>query len=227
MRYGYMVAAIAVLALAAGGAEADPGSGPYVIPNFRYLNEVAPRALEAYEDTGEWIEIFNPHGYPFDISELGIYHNNTFDQKLEDYPYDPFVPGMVIPHHGFAIVMDMKMEGQYIEGETYDAVCNYINARSMQDKVIFLCTEDDAIGDGLHNRNDQLGVVGDAYLIRPDGDVPVAVASKVVWNLGTSMPDYKSWQFVGTWQKSSWTPGWYNQLNPLAKDTTVSSVLSK
>ena len=175
--------------LRAGVAGRVGGSrdGPYVI-RFRYLNEVAPRALEAYEETGEWIEIFNPHGYPFDISELGIYDNNTFDQALEDYPYDPFVPGMIIPPHGFAIVMDMKEEGEYIEGKTYDAVCDYIYAHSMQNKVIFLCPADDAIGDGLHNREDQLGVVGDAYVIRPDGDVRVAVASKVAWNLGTSMP---------------------------------------
>ena len=86
----------------------------------------------------------------------------------------------------------------------------------MQEKVIFLCPADDAIGDGLHNKKDQLGVVGNACLIRPECEVRVAVDSKVPWDLATSIPDRQSWQFSGIWKKSPRTPGWYNSLNPLS-----------
>lgn len=202
-----MMAWCTVLALAAAGtAQAQPGE---IRPVYRVLGEVAPNSLDWGQDTGEWVELRNPSVmYPCSVDEVVLFDNSTVYQKLADYPYDPFVPGMTIPPGGCAIVIDMVSEKGTLEreGETYQEVADYIYDNDLQDSVIIISPRDNAIGDGLADDDDMLGVKGRIVLHTPGGNRYVRVEEKVGWWSPVDERHSLQWDGHG-WDELPWTPG--------------------
>ncbi len=175
-----------------------------LLPDFRYLSEVAPNSLDYGQEVGEWLEIYNPNNDWLDISNLMMKDNNTPYIGFTDFSDSPFVEGMEIPPRGYAIVMDMKIDGDIVEGDTYYTIVNNINEYGNPSKVIFLTTVDDAIGDGLNDFNDQLVIYGQATL-RNSGS-SILIHEELHWH--TAVGEYQSYQYGGGdhWYTDYWTP---------------------
>lgn len=106
------------------------------------INEVMLNSSDTNEEKGEYIELYNSCAYALDISQWTISDNEATDTLKDYWASGLDTPGLLIPAHGYALIVDPDMGGMY-----NTAIAN----GSDPEDLIIVTVADDSIGNGLSN----------------------------------------------------------------------------
>ena len=194
----------------------DPYLRDFPLPDFFgkvcpvIITEVKVNSPDYREDVGEYVEIHNFGNRPVDIGAWRIVNGNDVD-RIEDYQnwrWDWGLPGTVIPPGGYALIVDIfRNEGSPLsrsEEALVDDLLRDIVLNGDPEKVLVVRVDDDAIGNGLANDQDQIVIITDWPEWEGDGYQRLRIG----WNRADNLGDCEScsfqlcgwfcWQVTGT-----------------------------
>lgn len=153
------------------------------------LNEIMANAED--EDTGEFVELYNPNFKAIDIGGWLLKDVNDVNDYITDFTgaLDWGLAGTVIPSEGYALIVDPEYAGQYN---------SYMSGKADSAKVIMVTIAGDSnLGNGLGNNSDTVIL-----------DDKSGYIDSFTWSNDSG--NKRSWERMdGTWEKSAsgGTPG--------------------
>ncbi|MCK5560878.1 MAG: lamin tail domain-containing protein, partial [Thermoplasmata archaeon] len=134
-------------------------SSPTAARTTIILNEIMANAAD--EDTGEFVELYNPGAVSVDVLNWYVQDAADTNDQIEDYTgiYDWGFSGTTIPAGGYCLYVDPEYSGEYN---------GYLNLNADVSKVIMVTTsQDTTVGNGLTNGGDNI-TIRDASLVLID-----------------------------------------------------------
>lgn len=192
---------------------ATPLSGAAQVNPITWLPDIVFSEVLANptdENSGEFIELYNQTDESIDLSHWKITDAGDQNDLLVDFTgeFDQGAGGLVVPAHGFAVLVDRNYVGQY------EALLGAQDA----EQFIVITTDDQQIGNGLGNSGDTVTL--------SDG---TAIRTTVSWS--SDAGEGLAWKALGlnakqqTWVKSRptlpLTPGAPNNEAPSLSITTT------
>lgn len=174
------------------------------MPVMVYISEAminVSQNVDYWEDSGEYIELYNWGSVPVNISQWKIsdyqgWYGDSIVDMTNDGGYG--IPGTTIPAGGYALIVDPDTDVEALYG-------TLIEQHADQDKLIIVTVDDDAIGDGLLNDGGSITITTNRNVYHGNG----AKQKRTLLNYGQQY-DGKSMQWCGNmWKKTLLpTPGY-------------------